>query len=129
MSAGYVQSAMWHLVPTFVTLPVRADSWLQIPVPLGHIVMWSMLHIHDGIQHQTQLRVYVGGKTPSVLVWQGGDSVDPEPAVHNTSSVFVYFMQGDPRIFLSFRLIFSFHKVRILAFDYCVMSHRPSGHK
>ena len=118
MSAGYVQSAMWHLVHTPHAYTMHMDSWRQVLVPPGHVIMWSVprirhTHMNNAMQQQGELSVYVGDESPSDLVWRGGGSVAPDPTMHNTPSVFVYFYQMSSITYLSFRMIFSFHKVSL----------------
>ena len=87
----------------------------QILMPVGHVIMWSVPHLfldkYD-LDRQDKLMVYVGGQAPTDLVWTGTATVTPDPALHTTTSVFVQTVQ---KRIAKFRLIFSFHKVRIFS--------------
>ena len=86
----------------------------NILVPVGHVIMWSVLHLllDKDLDQMEKLMVSIGGQAPTYLVWTGTATVTPDPAVHKTKRVFVEFIQG---MVAKFRLIFSFHKVRILS--------------
>ena len=88
--------------------------WQEILVPPGHVVMWSLQHLHImayGGLERDELTVYVGDDFPSQPVWQVDFSVIPDPAMHNTPRLFVSFFR---KYTTTFRLLFSFHEVRIL---------------
>ena len=91
------------------------DAWWQnVSVPLGHVVMWSFQHLdmmNENDMDKDDLSVYVGDEFPSHPVWTGYHSVIPDPAVHYTRTLFVYFYRQYTTMF---RLIFSFLKVRSL---------------
>ena len=86
----------------------------NILVPVGHVIMWSVLHLlqDEDFSPEQKLMVSIGGQAPTYQVWTGTATVTPDPAVHKTKRVFVEFFQ---EIVAKFRLIFSFHKVRILS--------------
>ena len=80
-----------------------------------------------------ELAVYVGDEFPSHPVWTGENSVTPDPAVHNTPTLFVCFYR---RFTTMFRLLFSFLEVRILVsktsktdVNINVLSHCHAGYE
>ena len=116
-SKGYVQGSMWQLLNTDIPSSLVVSQWRQITVLPGHVIMWSVLRLRINIYdevYRDHLRVYVGGRSSSDLVWQAEGVVTPEPVVHNTSTVFVYVSEEAG---MRFRLIFSFHTVSILVLN------------
>ena len=106
---------MWNLEEKAHAYWDRCDSQREILVPVGHVIMWSvqrLLQEAKARDEQDKLMVSIGGQAPTDLVWEGSDTVTPDPAVHNTTSVFVH---SSRKVIGQFRLIFSFHKVRVLS--------------
>ena len=122
--AGYIQTPGWdpdtnHIYPMFV------NSWVHVPVPDGHLLMLSAVHLllaREKSDCKDRLAVYAGNSDIPMWTLCAKTTRHPPPEVLDVSDVYVHFRRGQPsgkkKGAGHFRLLFSFHQVSCLSFGF-----------
>jgi len=122
--AGYIQTPGWdpdtnHIYPIFM------NSWVHVPVPDGHLLMLSAVHLllsREMSDCKDRLAVYAGSSDIPMWTLCAKTTRHPPPKVLDVSDVYVHFRSGQHSGKKNgaggFRLLFSFHQVSCLSFDF-----------
>ena len=122
--AGYIQTPGWdpdtnHIYPIFM------NSWVHVPVPDGRLLMLSAVHlllVREKSDCKGRLAVYAGNSDIPMWTLCAKTTRHPPPEVLDVSDVYVHFRSGQhsgkKKGAGGFRLLFSFHQVSCLSFDF-----------
>ena len=94
------------------------SSFVKVFVPENHSAMFSLVHLDVGADDAygcsvAWLSLYKKRNTSHILVWRACNSHHPPPLVVHTELLHVFFRSHFWPTFAGFRLLFSFHPVRI----------------